>query len=325
MRVLLTGATGFVGSHVARLMVRDGADVFALVREGSDTWRIDDIAPMLRLVRGDLLDAEAVKRHVDEVRPELCIHLGWYAEPGKYLESMLNLDMLAASLSLVSELAEVGCRRFVGAGTCFEYDTAIGYLSESSPQRPLTLYASCKASLGHVLEHVLNVTGMETAWLRLFYLYGPFEDRRRLVPSIANALLAGDEARATEGWQTRDYLHVEDVASALWAVAQSSLSGAANVGSGVPVAVRDVVTGIGDIVGRPELVRLGALPHREGDPESVYADNRRLVEGTGWSPAFGLEDGLRHTVEWWRARTAAYSGVGSSPAVPDSSRRFGMT
>ena len=246
MRVLLTGATGFVGSHVARLLVREGADVFALVREGSDTWRVDDVAPMLHLVQGDLLEAEATRRRLDEVRPELCIHLAWYAEPGEYLASMVNLDMLAASLRLVSGLAEVGCRRFVGAGTCFEYDAAPGYLSEAGPQRPRSLYASCKASLGNVLEHVSNVTSMETAWLRLFYLYGPFEDRRRLVPSVANALLAGREAKATEGRQTRDYMHVEDVAAAVWAVARSSLSGAVNVGSGVPVAIRDIVTGIGD-------------------------------------------------------------------------------
>jgi len=142
---------------------------------------------------------------------------------------------------------------------------------------------------------------MSVAWLRFFYQYGPFEHEGRLVPSVTRSLLRNQVAEATLGEQVRDFLHVEDVASAAWAVARSGLSGPVNIGSGEPVTVREIVTTIGAVLNRPELIALGALPDRASDPPFVCADNRRLVENTGWTPRYGLEEGLGHTVAWWQA------------------------
>ena len=304
MKVLLTGATGFIGSHVARLLARKGHEVHAVVRDSGDMWRIADIAPRLHLMRCDLLDDEAVGDHLDRIRPEMCLHLAWYAEPGAYLRSNANLEMLIASVRLASRLAVLGCRRFVGVGSCFEYDLSYGYLSEATPSKPDTLYAASKAALWTLLEQLARTTDMEAAWPRLFYLYGPFEDQRRLVPSVVCSLLLGQEAKATEGAQIRDYLHVEDAASAIWAVAQSRLSGPVNIGSGEPVTVRNIVTTIGEVAGRPELIKLGALPYRDSEPMFVCSNNRLLMENTSWVPRYRLDDGLRDTVEWWRSRGA---------------------
>jgi nucleoside-diphosphate-sugar epimerase len=137
------------------------------------------------------------------------------------------------------------------------------------------------------------------AWARLFYLYGPGEDRRRLVPSVALALLRGEPARTTPGEQRRDFLHVDDVAGALVAVAQSNVVGGVNIGSGRAVAVREIVETLGAITERPDLVELGALPYAEGDPMLVEADNRRLTEECGFTPRWSLAEGLRDTVRWW--------------------------
>jgi nucleoside-diphosphate-sugar epimerase len=302
MRIFLTGATGFIGSHVARLLVRHGHEVHALVREDSDPTRIADVVSQLRRVDGDLTAWDPLGARLQQIRPEVCLHLGWYVEPGKYLGSRTNLDMVAATLRLATLLADVGCRRFVGLGTCFEYDTARGYLAEDSPLGPVHLYSACKAGLALMLEQLGAATGMGIAWARLFYLYGPFEDERRLVASVIRALLRGEEARTTAGAQVRDFLHVEDVASALWALAQSAGVGPVNIGSGQPVTVRELVTRIGQIVGRPELVRLGGLPYTPQDPMFVCANNDRLTSATMWQPRYTLDEGLRQTVEWWRSR-----------------------
>ena len=302
MRVLLTGATGFIGSQVARALVQQGEDVFALVRPGSDAWRIDDIAVSLNVVTGDLADGDAIDAVIQTARPDMCIHLAWGLEPGKYLDSLENLDLLASSLQLVSKLEAARCRRFVGVGTCFEYESSPGLLSESSETRPNTMYAASKLGLAMALEQVGRLGGMSTAWARLFYLYGPREDPRRLVPSVVSSLTKGEEARVTEGRQIRDFMHVADAAAAICAVADSDLSGAVNIGSSEPIAVRDIVARIGAITGRPELIRFGALPHNPSDPTFICADNRLLVEQTTWSPRFGLDQGLQHTVAWWNAR-----------------------
>ena len=300
MRVLLTGATGFIGSHVARLLVHEGCEVHALIRESSNLARIKDIVPLLYPVKCDLLDFDELDTNLRRVQPDLCIHLAWYAVPGKYLKAVENLNLLSASLHLASRLADLGCKRLIGVGTCFEYDTSLGYLSEKSPTRPHNLYAASKLAVQIALEQFANTSGMAMAWIRLFYQHGPFEDERRLVPSVICSLLRNQIVKATKGEQIRDYLHVEDVAAAIWAVARSDLSGPVNIGSGRPVTVRDIVGKVGAILNRPELIQIGTLPYTASDPMFICANNRLLAENTSWVPRRNLEQGLRQTVEWWQ-------------------------
>jgi len=300
LRILLTGATGFIGSHLARLLVSNNCEVYALVRKGSNLWRIEDIVPKLRLVRSDLLATDQLQHQLEKVRPDMCLHLAWYVVPGKYLTALENIDQLNASLHLASTLASLGCKRFVSIGTCFEYDIGSERLSETSPVKPKTLYAASKLALQTVAEQIANLTGMEFAWLRLFHLYGPFEPEPRLVPSVIISLLRNQVARVTKGEQVRDFLHVEDVAAAIWAVAQSQLSGTVNIGSGQPVTVREIIERIGEIIGRRELIEFGGLAYNPSDPMFVCADNSKLKHNTAWVQQYNLEQGLRQTIEWWR-------------------------
>ena len=308
-RVFLTGATGFIGSHIARALLRERHEVFALVRERSDLERVADVASEMTLVQADLRDAAEIERHVARIAPELCVHAAWYAVPGQYLDADENLTLVGATATLALLLARSGCRRFVGIGTCFEYDTTGGTLSESTPTRPANVYSASKLAAFLLTEQVGARAAMDVAWARLFYLYGPFEDDRRLVPSVVRALLRGQEAQLTSGDQVRDFLHVRDVAAAVCAVARSEVTGPVNVGSAEPITVRDLVETIGSIIGRPELLAFGSLPDRPADPAVVVADNGRLVEECGWRRGTTHADGLRETVEWWRNRATAPTAV----------------
>lgn len=283
MRVLLTGATGFIGSHVARELLRRGHEVHATLRPGADRRRIADL-DALRVHPGG----------IDEVpvRPDLAVSLAWIATPGKYLTSPENRDCLEATRRL---LARLECRAVV-AGTCFEFDTSLGRLREDSPTKPTTLYAQCKDELRREVER-----RPDSAWVRFFYQYGPWEDERRLVPSVIRSLLRGEEAKISPGGQARDFLHVEDVASAVCAVAESRLAGCVNIGSGEAPTVKEIAAAIGEAVGRPELLRFGAVPYYEGEPMLIVADNA-VLRSTSWAPRWTLREGLRHAVDWWRAR-----------------------
>jgi nucleoside-diphosphate-sugar epimerase len=300
--VLLTGASGFIGAHVARRLLDEGCEVAALVRPGGVPWRIADIVASLRVVRGDLMAPDDLKRTIAALRPEVCVHLAWCAEPGAYLHSPDNVRFLTASLEMATALADAGCRRFVGIGTCLEYDASAGTLSESSALGPASLYAASKAGLGLMLEQVGRLMGMRVAWVRLFHLYGPYEDQRRLVPSVINALTRGEQAQVTEGRQVRDFLHVEDVASAIWAVAASDLTGAVNVGSGHGIAVRDLVARIGALMGRSDRIAFGARPQPSSESMAICADIHRLLANAAWRPRYDLDQGLRQTIAWWQAR-----------------------
>jgi len=295
MKILLTGAAGFIGSHIARELVRQGHEVHALVRPQTDLWRIEDIKSSLHLIEGDLLASSPIP-HPSSF--DTCIHLAWYVEPGKYLHSPLNKDWVQASLRLAQTLKDAGCRRFIAAGTCFEYATSVPPQRESTPTEPSTVYVQSKLELLDALPSV----GIDFAWVRFFYQYGPYEDPRRLVPVVINLLRRGQEAKLVVGDRIRDYLHIEDVAGAVCAVAQSRLTGPVNIGSSVIVTVRDIAVKIGELLDRVDLIKLGALPDSPTEPMHLLADISKLREGTGWHPRHDLDSGLRQTIDWWKTR-----------------------
>ena len=199
---------------------------------------------------------------------------------------------------LLQELIQIGCQQVVMVGTCAEYDTDRGFLREDGQTRPTTIYAATKLALSLVGQQMAAATGVNFAWARLFYLYGPYEDERRVVPALIRALLNGDTFPSTAGEQVRDYLHVEDVASALWTLAEKRTAGVFNISSGVPVTMRQLMTTVGNVLGCTELIRFGALPYRDWEPMFICGDNRRL-RAQGWQPRYTLLDGLRQTINWW--------------------------
>jgi dTDP-6-deoxy-L-talose 4-dehydrogenase (NAD+) len=292
MRVFVTGASGFVGSHVTRQLVENGDEVAILLSPDSPAPRLHDVIDKVTVIRQRLADQLPIQTALQQFQPEACIHLAWYAEPGKYLDSPENIPLLQQSLNLLDMLIALGCGRVVMVGTCAEYDTDLGYLREDSPTKPATIYAACKLSLGLIGQHRAAAANIHFAWARLFYLYGLGEDSRRLIPALVEALQHGKTFDATLGEQVRDYLHVADVASALIILARQSASGVYNIASGIPITIRQLMETVGQLAGHPELIRFGALAYRAWEPMFICGDNRKL-RAIGWSPRFSLQDGLK--------------------------------
>jgi nucleoside-diphosphate-sugar epimerase len=297
-RVLVTGATGFVGQHCLVPLVELGFEVHAVARRSSEvegvTWH-----------RADLL-AQSERRQVLElVGATDLLHLAWYLEPGKYMNSPSNLEWAATSIDLVKRFHELGGTRVVGAGSCFEYDWSRSRLSEVTPLLPRTLYGQGKRLVFEALTAWEKQGGPQLAWGRIFFLYGPGEDSRRLIGDIARSLLLGREVPTSRGLVRRDYMYVKDAARAMASLLHSKLTGPVNIATGTAIPVHELVRTFADRIGRPELVRFGLRPGSEGEPECIEADVRRLHRDLGWNHLTPLADAVDQTVRWWEQSLGA--------------------
>jgi nucleoside-diphosphate-sugar epimerase len=293
-RVLVTGATGFIGNRTLEPLLAAGYEVHALARR---EVRVPEVsAHPVDLVR----DPAATRSLLEELAPDALLHLAWYAEPGRFWTAPENLSWVGASLGLLRAFAQAGGRRVVMAGTCAEYDWSHELAREhDTPLTPSTLYGAAKNATRLVSESFAAQEGLSLAWGRVFFLYGPGEHEARLVPSVARSLLAGQPARTTAGTQVRDFMHVADVARAFAELLDSDVTGAVNIASGNPRALRELIEAVGRASGRLELLELGALAERPGEPDRLIADARRLRDEVGFVPSMDLEQGVAETVRWW--------------------------
>lgn len=294
-RILITGGAGFVGAALTRLALAHGADVALLVRPTTDLWRLTDVLPHIYLIHGDLGAVDSYRAAIQAYQPEVCFHLAWVTEPGKYLQSPLNAAFMLQTIDLVRLLGEAGCRQIIATGTCFEYDLSTGVLSEDSPLTYSSPYASAKNFTAQLGESEAARWGMSFAWGRLFYMYGKGDHPKRLIPALIESLRAGKPFETTDGMQQVDYLSVMDVAAGLWAL--QGQTGAFNICSGEAVAVADVISLVGALMGRGELIRLGALARPAHIPMLVMGSRDKITAATGWTPQTALTDGLRALVE----------------------------
>lgn len=290
-KVLLTGATGFIGSHCIEPLLQRGYEVHAVA--GSS------MPPQLKGVTWHQADLMRNARElVESVDPSHLLHLAWHVVPGQF-ESLQNYRWVSASMDLLTHFCG---ERVLMCGSGYEYDWGYGYCTESrTPLTPNTVYGSCKHALHTMARSFATQNSLSFAWGRVFFLYGPREHPDRLVSSVIRSLLKNEPAKCSHGKQFRDYMHVQDVANGLVAALDSPVQGAVNISSAHATPLRDIVQSIGEQLGKSELIRLGALPARPNDTPLVIGDNTKLVSETGWQQTFELEAGLRHTIDWWRS------------------------
>ena len=296
-RVLVTGAGGFVGRHAVPLLIAAGWDVHGVSSQrhrtkGDLTWH-----------HANLLDAGHRERLIDTVRPTALLHLAWCSEPPGYWTDPANIQWLAATLELARLFETRGGRRLVGAGTCAEYDWRSGICVEATtPLAPRTLYGTAKAACGTVLHAFGTQVGLSVAWARLFFLFGPHDSPLRLVPSLVQSMSAGRAARCRAGQHARDFIHVEDAASALVSLLDSGVTGPVNVASGTATRVEVIARHVAQTLGTPDLL---AIDPGSPDDALVVADVTRLRTEVGWQPATDMMTRLDDTIRWWQRTTVS--------------------
>lgn len=294
-RVLVTGASGFIGSQVTPLLVSSGYQVHVVLTKKNTQIFSREISPHYV----DLMNKKEVFSLLNKVKPSHLLHLAWYADPPHFWFSAENMEWVKASLELMKSFTDIGGERLVMAGTCGEYDWSFEHCSEVfTPCKPSTLYGVCKHSTQILLDGWAKQNKFSSAWGRIFFLYGPNERLNRLVPSVVNSLLNEEMALCTHGDQIRDFMHVEDVAAAFVALLSSDVKGVVNIASGIPVRVKDIVYQISDQLDRRKLIRLGAIPSNPSEPSVLTADISRLRDEVNFRPRYNLVEGLKQSIDY---------------------------
>lgn len=284
VKILLTGASGFIGAACRKTLEARGLEV---------------LAPSSAAL--NLLDGESVRTYLAAHRPSHLLHAAWRAVHGDVMASADNLLWLQASLGLVKAFREAGGTRFAGLGSSAEYDWSYGVCRTGiTPLNPSTPYGAAKHALRLGAESYSKAVGLSFVWPRVFFIYGPGEHASRLSVYVLKSLLAGETADLTHGRQIRDYLYITDVAEGVAAALLSAQEGETDIASGAPFAVRDIVGEIGRQVGRADLLAFGAKPSPAHDLPVVLGDGSHARMHIGWAPRFTLEQGIAEMIAWGR-------------------------
>lgn len=295
-RILITGAGGFVGAAIAKAAVAAGDDVVALVRNGGS--RLAEIAKSISLQRMDLADASSLGQLIGSVRPDVVIHSAWEGVGGALRSDSIQLDNIRTTVALADAAIAAGTRKFVGIGSQAEYGRYDRRIVEDDLPQPTMLYGAAKLAANHLVAQRCGEVGVAFAWLRLFSVYGPGDNPNWLIPSTAASLVRGSRPRCTAGTQKWDYLHIDDVAEGVLAVARNDrANGVFNLSSGEAVSVRTIVEMLRDIAAPGLDLTFGDIPFAPGQIMHLEGDNRRLRDATGWKVRISLGEGLRQVID----------------------------
>lgn len=297
-KVLVTGATGFIGRNTLPLLAKAGFEVHAVYNSSKTATHSN-----YNWHKANILEEEAIEKIICVVKPGYLLHLAWETEHGIFWDSEENYKWISASLNLVKKFKINGGKRIVAVGTCAEYEFQLEkYDEELTPIKPASVYGKCKYEFYNQLKIYCEKNDMSFAWGRIFYLFGQDENPNRLVPFVIRSLLQNQVTKTTHGNQVRDYMYVEDVASAFVKILDSDINGVVNVASGIPIKLNELIKTIAVKIGGEDLLHIGAIPVKINDPDFIVANVSRLKNELAWQPTFNLSTGLDKTIDWWKEK-----------------------
>tara|TARA_Y100000590_G_scaffold469846_1_gene660128 strand:+ start:1313 stop:2161 length:849 start_codon:yes stop_codon:yes gene_type:complete len=277
-KILLTGATGFLGKQILNQLDNQEVSIRVISRS-----KQEDFFSNYKKVT-EIIETKNFFNESNDIYKQICegvdtvIHVAWYAEPGKYLESPINLECLSGTLNFAQAASQQGVRKFVGVGTCFEYDlTSSKPLGINDPLNPLFLYSEAKTAAFKILSRFFKSEDIDFLWTRVFYLFGEGEDERRLVAALRSKLAIGEPIDLTSGSQIRDFMDVKD-AGALIADASLGLNvGPFNVCSGEEISIKELAEEIADEYGKRDLLNFGAREENLSDASYVVGIKSEVI------------------------------------------------
>ena len=318
-RVILTGASGFVGANLTRTLLREGHDVHLLLREAGDHWRLRDIAGDVVTHFVDLADAAAVDAVVSRVHADWVFHLAAYGAYAFQTDARRMVDTnVLGTINLVEACARTGCDAFVNTGSSSEYGFTSRAAEETDLLVPNSSYAVTKAAATHYCHYVAQREGLHLITLRLYSIYGSFEDPGRLMPRLVAHGLLGKLPPLVNPEIARDFVYVTDASRAYLLAARSDRESRGeiyNIGTGIQTSLRELVELARAIFPISVEPTWGSMPDRQWDSSIWVANTSKAAHELGWRPTVDLKEGLERFAAWLQDDPAARGRYVPTPGV----------
>ena len=297
--VLITGAEGFIGSHLARRLAGEGARISALVRPGADLSRLAGLEERIEIHPLDIRKAGPLARLAATSRPRLIFHLAAVTDPSRSpggFDRCMAVNFIGP-LNLLRALEKIEYDRLIAACTAEVYGRNSAPFREDMLPDPVSPYSLSKAAATLLCRNWAAAYDCPVTVLRLFLVYGPGQGEGRFLPQLIESALAEKPFRMTPGEQTREYTYISDVVEGFIRAAERGPAGeVVNLGSGEEISLRDLVRLTGEVLGRKVVLDPDFLPYRKNEIRRFVGDHSRARRLLGWHPRIGLEEGIRRTI-----------------------------
>jgi len=302
MRVLLTGATGFIGSNLLMHLLKKSIHVLSVKNKGKTHWRNNkgnkNVINVDRNGNFEDMDISIIKDNAIDT----LIHLAWYGVENKYRNDPNQITQnLAQSINLFNAAKNAGLKTIIGVGSQAEYGPHNEPLNEETIPEPTTVYGVAKLCSYHILNLLCKQNNIRFVWLRLFSGYGPMDNSSWLIPMIILKLLNREAPDLTKGEQKWDYLYVDDICNAIIAAAENcDVAGVYNIGSGRVITIRSIAEKIRNLIDPSLNLNFGKIAYGTDQIMFLQSISERFQSVTGWTPTVEIEEGLEKTINWFK-------------------------
>jgi len=313
--ILLTGATGFVGSHLARRLVALNYEVHILVRPTSNQWRLDDVSPQIKKHSADLQNADELKKLMAAVRPAVIVHLATHSIFGAFPVDQNDNEIIKTNLSgfvnLVTAANEIDYRCLINTGSSSEYGLKSAPMTETDACQPINVYGITKLAASLYGQYMAQTKNKPIVTLRLFSPYGPYDDGKRLIPHVIKAAFLNQEINVSNPDIFRDYIYIDDIIDLYIKLIEfnnvESIKGEIfNVGSGRQISILGAVDKVIELTGNKNQVNWSKNERVVWEPKMWQADTSKTKKVFDWQPKNSLADGLNKTINWFKANMKYY-------------------
>ncbi|PKM83382.1 MAG: CDP-abequose synthase [Firmicutes bacterium HGW-Firmicutes-14] len=308
-RVLITGASGFIGSHLVKRMIEENAQVFIIARNGSDLWRIENLIKDTIIHKADIRDLDKVESCIKNIRPDYVFNMAAYGVDARQKDYFIAADTnIIGTMNILNSLIPLGCKKFINIGTCMEYGDKKDIIGEDCHLEPFNIYGSTKAAATMLSHQIAAENNIDIVTLRAFGVFGENEGSHKFFPHIILSLLNNTDVNLTGCEQYRDYCYIENIIDGLLLAALDVTvkNEIFNIGTGVIFQLKYYVDKIYKRMETSSKPNYGAVPYRSGEVWKPHPDINKIKSVLKWEPRIGFDEGLDRTIKWYEKNKDKY-------------------